>query len=68
MGKKGLIISILFIFCLGLLLTGCPKKTVVKEEPSAAARKEEAARIEAERAREAKEREAREREAREREA
>lgn len=68
MSKKSIIILILFGFCFGLILTGCPKKTVVKEEPSAAARKEEAARLEAERAREAREREAREKEAREREA
>ena len=33
MGKKGLTILVL-ILCMGLLLTGCPKKTVVKEEPS----------------------------------
>ena len=33
MGKKGLVVLVL-ILCLGLLLTGCPKKTVVKEEPS----------------------------------
>ncbi len=68
MNRKSVIILILFGFCLGLMLVGCPKKTVVKEEPSAAARREEAARIEAERAKEAREREAREREAREREA
>lgn len=68
MNRRSLAIFILLGFCLGLMLAGCPKKTVVKEEPSAAARREEAARIEAERAREAKEREAREREAREREA
>lgn len=63
MTKKSFIILILVTFCLGLFLTGCPKKTVVKEGPSAATKKEEAARLEAERA---KEREAREREARER--
>ena len=44
---------LIFILCLGLILTGCPKKTVVKEEPSVkreeAARKEEAAKKEAER-------------------
>jgi peptidoglycan-associated lipoprotein len=33
MGKKGLVVLVL-ILCVGLLLTGCPKKTVVKEEPS----------------------------------
>jgi len=53
MGKKGLIIMVL-ILCTGLLLTGCPKKTVVKEEPStkkaeeAVAEREKAARLEAE--------------------
>ena len=34
MTKKSFIILILVTFCLGLFLTGCPKKTVVKEEPS----------------------------------
>ncbi len=33
MVKKGLGVLVL-ILCLGLVLTGCPKKTVVKEEPS----------------------------------
>jgi len=33
MGKKGLVVLVLFL-CMGLLLIGCPKKTVVKEEPS----------------------------------
>jgi peptidoglycan-associated lipoprotein len=33
MHKKSLVILIL-VLCLGLVLTGCPKKTVVKEEPS----------------------------------
>jgi peptidoglycan-associated lipoprotein len=33
MGKKGLVVLVL-ILCVGLLLTGCPKKTVMKEEPS----------------------------------
>jgi peptidoglycan-associated lipoprotein len=33
MHKKSLVILIL-VLCLGLALTGCPKKTVVKEEPS----------------------------------
>ena len=33
MGKK--IVSILVLMlCLGLIMAGCPKKTVVKEEPS----------------------------------
>ena len=49
---------IIFILCFGLILSGCPKKTVVKEEPSL--KKEEVARLEAERERAA--REARERE------
>jgi peptidoglycan-associated lipoprotein len=54
---------LIFILCFGLILTGCPKKTVVKEEPSVkkeeALRKEEAARKEAERAaKEAREKEA----------
>ena len=61
--RKGLGILI-FILCFGLALTGCPKKTVVKEEPSI--KKEEAARLEAERERTAKE--AREKELREEEA
>jgi len=39
MGKKSLVIIIL-ILCVGLFLTGCPKKTVMKEEPSM--RKEDA--------------------------
>ncbi len=38
---------LIFILCLGLILTGCPKKTVVKEEPSV--KREEVARKEAER-------------------
>lgn len=69
MNRKSYIITIMFILCLGLILMGCPKKMVVKEEPSIA--QQETARQEAERAareREAREREAREREAREREA
>jgi peptidoglycan-associated lipoprotein len=44
MSQKSLIITI-FILCIGLILMGCPKKTVVKEEPSV--KKEEAARSEA---------------------
>jgi peptidoglycan-associated lipoprotein len=47
MSKKSLVITIL-ILCIGLIMIGCPKKTVVKEEPSV--KKEEAARLEAERA------------------
>jgi peptidoglycan-associated lipoprotein len=47
---------LILILCLGLILTGCPKKTVVKEEPSLkkaeelAAGRERAAKLEAERA------------------
>lgn len=53
MSKKGFIVIVL-ILCVGLLLAGCPKKTVVKEEPStkkpeeAIAEREKAARLEAE--------------------
>jgi peptidoglycan-associated lipoprotein len=47
---------LILILCFGLILTGCPKKTVVKEEPSV--KKEEAARLGAERAaKEAREKE-----------
>jgi peptidoglycan-associated lipoprotein len=53
--KKSFSILIL-ILCIGLIMTGCPKKTVVKEEPSTK-KSEEVARIEAERAKEAKEKE-----------
>ncbi len=60
MAKKSLWILIL-ILCLGLILTGCPKKTVVKDEPSAKAA-EEARGAEEQRAREAREREQREKE------
>jgi peptidoglycan-associated lipoprotein len=54
---------LVFVLCLSLILTGCPKKTVVKEEPSLtkeeALRKEEAAKKEAERvAKEMREKEA----------
>ena len=55
---------VILILCLGLFMVGCPKKTVIKEEPSAqkaaelAAEREKASRLEAERAaKEAKERE-----------
>lgn len=70
MKKKSYIVSVIFILCIGLILMGCPKKTVVKDEPSA---KAEAAKIEAERVakereRETKEREAKEKEVKEREA
>ena len=43
MTKKSLIITI-FILCFGLIMIGCPQKTVVKEEPSI--QKEEAAKME----------------------
>ncbi len=56
MVKKSFSILIV-ILCLGLVMAGCPKKTVVKEEPSVT-KSEEASRLEAERAaREAKEKE-----------
>jgi len=55
--RKSLSVVIL-ILCFGLMLTGCPKKTVLKEEPSVK-RAEELA---AERERAAKEKEAREKE------
>jgi peptidoglycan-associated lipoprotein len=55
---------LILILCLGLILTGCPKKTVVKEEPSLkkaeelAVERERATKLEAERAaKEARERE-----------
>jgi len=62
--KKGLVVLVL-ILCVGLLLTGCPKKTVVKEEPSmkkteeAVAEREKAARLEAEKEAKIREEEAR---------
>jgi len=65
MSKKSLVV-LFMILCLGLFLVGCPKKSVVKEEPStkqaaeAAAERERAARLEAEKI--AKEKEAREKE------
>jgi len=43
MTKKSFIITIL-ILCIALIMMGCPKKTVVKEEPSV--KKEEAVKIE----------------------
>ncbi len=46
MSKKGLIFTIL-IACIALIMTGCPKKSVVKEEPSV--QKEQAAKSESER-------------------
>jgi peptidoglycan-associated lipoprotein len=68
MKRKSYVIAIMFILCMGLILMGCPKKTVVKDEPSIA--KQEAARQETERAareRDQRERETREKEVRERE-
>jgi peptidoglycan-associated lipoprotein len=71
MSKKGLVVLVL-ILCVGLLLAGCPKKTVVKEEPSMKkaeepvaerekaaklAAEQEAARIREEEAKKAKEQE-----------
>ena len=68
MFKKSLIVLSL-ILCVGLIVSGCPKKTVMKEEPSVmtgeqSAAEREKARLEAER----KEGEAREKETTEREA
>lgn len=65
MKRKSYIVSVIFILCIGLILMGCPKKTVVKDEPSA---KAEAAKIEAERVAKAKESEAKEKEVKEKEA
>ena len=55
MSKKSLVLLVL-ILCLGLVITGCPKKTVLKEEPTVkkaeepVAEREKAAKAEAERA------------------
>jgi peptidoglycan-associated lipoprotein len=55
MTKKSLVLLVL-ILCLGLIVTGCPKKTVLKEEPTVkkaeepVAEREKAAKAEAERA------------------
>ena len=65
MMRKSYIVSVIFILCIGLVLMGCPKKTVVKDEPSA---KAEVAKMEAERVAKEKEREVKEKEAKEREA
>ncbi len=51
---------IIFFLCIGLVLMGCPKKTVMKDEPSV--KKEESAAAKAEAERIAKEREAKVRE------
>ena len=65
--KKSSGILIIILCCLALILTGCPKKTVVKDEPSMkseeALKREEAAKKEAERARAAAAKEAQEKEA-----
>ena len=55
MVKKSISI-IIFSICIGLILMGCPKKTVMKDEPSV--KKEETAAAKAEAERIAKEREA----------
>jgi len=60
MMRKSYIVSVIFILCIGLVLMGCPKKTVVKDEPSA---KAEVAKMEAERVAKEKEMEAKEKEA-----
>ncbi len=66
MMKKSYLILVL-VLCFGLILSGCPKKTVMKDEPTVK-KSEDAARLEAERtAKEKAERGERERE-REREA
>jgi len=59
MTKKSFMI-IIFFLCIGLVLMGCPKKTVMKDEPSV--KKEESAAAKAEADRIAKEREAKLRE------
>jgi len=63
--RKSYIVSVIFVLCIGLVLMGCPKKTVVKDEPSA---KADAAKIEAERVAKEKEKEAKEKEVKEKEA
>ncbi|MDP3015629.1 MAG: peptidoglycan-associated lipoprotein Pal [Deltaproteobacteria bacterium] len=65
MKRKSYIVSVIFILCIGLILMGCPKKTVVKGEPSA---KAEVAKIEAEQVAKEKEKEAKEKEVKEKEA
>ena len=60
MKRKSYIVSVIFVLCIGLILMGCPKKTVVKDEPSA---KAEVAKMEAERVAKEKEMEAKEKEA-----
>ena len=56
MTKKSFILFTILILCIGLMMTGCPKKTVMKEEPSV--KKEETAKVEAERAAKGREAEA----------
>jgi len=58
MTKKSFILFTILILCIGLIMMGCPKKTVVKEEP--ALTKEEATKAEAERIKKEKEAKARE--------
>jgi len=41
--KKSLSVVTLVLCCLALVLTGCPKKTVMKEEPSVSTADEAAA-------------------------
>ncbi len=65
MKRKSYIVSVIFILCIGLILMGCPKKTVVKGEPSA---KAEVGKIEAEQVAKEKEKEAKEKEVKEKEA
>lgn len=56
MRKSFSIVLLISVLCLGLMMAGCPKKTVVKDEPSAkkaeesvaAAERERAAKLEAE--------------------
>ncbi len=54
MVRKSLSVMILILCCLALILTGCPKKTVMKEEPSVTKADEAAAAAAAERERAAK--------------
>ncbi|MDP2968802.1 MAG: peptidoglycan-associated lipoprotein Pal [Deltaproteobacteria bacterium] len=65
MKRKSYIVSVIFILCIGLILMGCPKKTVVKGEPSA---KAEVGKFEAEQVAKEKEKEAKEKEVKEKEA
>ncbi|MDP2971736.1 MAG: hypothetical protein Q8P64_21405, partial [Deltaproteobacteria bacterium] len=65
MKRKSYIVSVIFILCIGLILMGCPKKTVVKGEPSA---KAEVGKIEAEQVAKEKEKEAKEKEVKDKEA